>query len=493
MRMLATTCCECRVGGTGPRKTSVRAGVTRGGFTLVEMLVSLAVLSLALAAVGVVFSLTTKTVTRTAAYTETHNWVRQFMDQIEKDLELCDPSSSILVMAGRTQAASLSEDDLEAGKYFRVLTGDPTDSSVLNYDAEFDSQLNSNFSNPRADLLMFVTNRSIASQAPPRVVDENPTSSWGRLAKMAYEGKPFSPALVVYGHAALEQARWNGNSYEHGGRLRHIDRRLDGAPTNPDRSEIPANRWHLARRATIIAPLDKDQVGNEYFTDDAMERIVRCEPDTEYGVQMPGDMAGLSLSRLRSLFEGEGPFSGSAPALRRPYGSLSDWPATQEDAVLGLLYRTGSETDHHVATVLEDVPLELRSNLGVHMLPGCVWFQVEFLMPEDPRNSLDYGAYYSGSSLTSPRADMSRWVSVKDGETYIFVPNTRANREMVSTSTTSNPRIDDFALIDRDGAYSVENRRIRMWPYAIRVTVRVYDQQNRLVDPIVRSIVHRFE
>ena len=129
------------------------------------------------------------------------------------------------------------------------------------------------------------------------------------------------------------------------------------------------------------------------------------------------------------------------------------------------------------------------------MLPGCVWFQVEFLMPEDPRNSLDYGAYYSGSSLTSPRADMSRWVSVKDGETYIFVPNTRANREVVCTSTTSNSRIDDFALMDPTLSVpdTIENRRIRMWPYAIRVTVRVYDQQNRLVDPIVRSIVHRFE
>jgi len=32
-----------------------------------------------------------------------------------------------------------------------------------------------------------------------------------------------------------------------------------------------------------------------------------------------------------------------------------------------------------------------------------------------------------------------------------------------------------------------------MWPYAIRITVRVFDRLGRLEQPIVRSIVHRFD
>jgi hypothetical protein len=32
-----------------------------------------------------------------------------------------------------------------------------------------------------------------------------------------------------------------------------------------------------------------------------------------------------------------------------------------------------------------------------------------------------------------------------------------------------------------------------MWPYAIRVTVRVIDEKGRLDEPIVRSLVHWFD
>jgi hypothetical protein len=43
------------------------------------------------------------------------------------------------------------------------------------------------------------------------------------------------------------------------------------------------------------------------------------------------------------------------------------------------------------------------------------------------------------------------------------------------------------------GETPLTHRRIRTWPYAIRVTVRVYDERNRLSSPIVRSLVHRFD
>jgi hypothetical protein len=138
--------------------------------------------------------------------------------------------------------------------------------------------------------------------------------------------------------------------------------------------------------------------------------------------------------------------------------------------------------------------------MGVHLLPGCAWFQVEFLMPEDPRNSLYYhDPEPSDSSKYSKRWDMPRWTEVEAGRTYVFIPDTAENRnhvaQLFASSATGAPdgRLRDFALVDPTGPDTVDNRVIRMWPYAIRITVRVFDRQGRLEQPIVRSIVHRFD
>jgi hypothetical protein len=90
------------------------------------------------------------------------------------------------------------------------------------------------------------------------------------------------------------------------------------------------------------------------------------------------------------------------------------------------------------------------------------------------------------------------------------VPDSDENRRLVESQidATGAPiddrkRLFSFAQVipprgstppvDYGGSPSVSNRRVRMWPYAIRVTVRAFDQRNRLEQPIVRSIVHRFD
>ena len=104
------------------------AGLVRAGqpaFTLVEMLVSLAVLSIALGVVGYVFSATINATRQAAAYSEAHNLAQQLVSQIREDLRHCDPANSLLVLVGRTQAAARTKDDLDARKFWRVLVGDP--------------------------------------------------------------------------------------------------------------------------------------------------------------------------------------------------------------------------------------------------------------------------------------------------------------------------------------------------------------------------------
>jgi prepilin-type N-terminal cleavage/methylation domain-containing protein len=478
----------------------------RHGFTLVEMLVSLAVLTVALTIIGVVFSVATKTTRQAAAYSEANNWVRQFMQQIEEDLRQCEPSQSVLVLVGRTQAAALTPDLLKAGRFHRVQVGKTQMSPEA---AELTAAPPDGYSDPRADLLMFFTNRAMASQAPP--ADPNPVSDpFGYACR---NGARFSPIEVVYGHAALDEPAFNPGSppkydWPAFGDERHIEETVDGSD-NPQRlSIIPANHWHLGRRATILrGPTNRPpDVNDAEYHVGVTPYLARCQP-YEDGGHMPGDGALFSLPMFLRLLGPESPnfVGGNASAICRPYyfpGGNPTWDGDVVDAINSLLYANGGESLHHVATVFENPPPELETNLGVHMLPGCAWFQVEFLMPEDPRNSVDYAPDSQWTGTFSKRYDLPLWTQVEPDQTYVFVPDTQANRTRIASELISlggnGYRIDDFAGVvpfsPGDPRWdTVANRRIRLWPYAIRITVHVFDPDGRLEQPIVRSLVHRFD
>ncbi len=470
----------------------LRPPVGRRGFTLVEMLVALAVTVVALAVVTVVFNVTTKTATQAAAVSEVESLIRNFMLQLEEDLKQCDPTDSVLVLVGRTQAAARTQDELDAGRYYRVLTGDPNNVPA-NFRAEFDNvdpldPLVYQYSNPRADILMFFSSRPSASQAPPTNPLPNDTFGQSLLA-----GAKFSPIQVVYGHAAFDDAVLSGgpgSPYVFADNLRHIEDTIDGSNTPAVQSRIPANRWHLARRATILNVLPLGSMVPPGFTPQVWNRISHCYSSNN---QYAGDAADLNYYGLLDAVNPAATIVGS------PYAFDTDptWPCMP---VLRVVYREGHTTNRHVATVLETPPANLRSNLGLHALPGCVWFQVEFLMPEDPRNGLDHPDGYQ-------RNDMPRWTEVNadlsvGSTTYVFVPDTAANREAVARlyvpGTGATGRLLDFAQVvppglPYNGPDNVANRRVRMWPYAIRITVRVFDPRGRLDEPVVRSLVHRFE
>ncbi len=469
-------------------------------FTLIEMLVSLAVLAMAISVVGVVFRITTQTASQAAAYSETLNWVRQFTNQVQEDLRSCDPSQSILVLVGRTQPAARTEDDRVAGKYYRVLLGNPSNVQPAGYDPEFSPTLDNTaqYSNPRADIMMFFSNRPTVSQAPPA---GDPPTFTNPMSQAAAYGIKLAPIQVVYGHAALGEADPNGTAYLT--TLHHID-------STTGLSQIPLVRWQLARRAVIVAPPNHSGPPNfpadVQFSANSCTYIARCTPYVEFGDKLAGDMAYLNLP---FLLETLGPkYYTPAPPLASPYIYPSfPWQTEIQNSVNFLLYatHTGGPTNHHVATILEQVPVGLRSNLGLHMLPGCVWFQVEFLMPEDPRNSLEYTDPNDRPDL-SKRTDMPRWTAIDPNSTYVFVPDTEQNRDLVAKQLdaggvpVTGSRLASFARLDQNPngdttnpATALSNRVIRMWPYAIRITVRVYDPRGRLDQPIVRSLVHRFD
>lgn len=498
-------------------RTRRRLGDGQRAFTLVEMLVSLAVLSLALSIVGVVFTTTTKTASTAAAYSETSLAVRQIMDQLQQDLDEVDPAKSVLLLAGRTQAGGLSTDDRDAGRYQRFLVGNPANVGG-NYDPTGPNpDPTGTYSDPRADILMFFTNRALRSQAAPL----NPNSN--SVGAAAANGAKFAPALVTYGHAAVGDARWNGTQYQYDDNVVHIQ---DPAPANSTLSALPLYEWRLVRRQALICPPDPNQAdvwNKAHATLQERERINQCKaPQNAANSDYPGDTLRLNYAEVLARLSSS---AATSPAMFDPYNFPNgDWfgfyltTTPVRDAVESWLYRQLPGIDgvakRYIATVIRNVPADLRSNLGLMPVQGCAWFQVEFLMPEDPRNSLGFvDPTPLGPANDSPApTDTPRWAAVEPGETYFFVPDTLENRLAIAdqvrnpvagpvfaASLPGTRGLDHFGRLDQNEALhyqrsdALTQRIIRTWPYAIRVTVRVYDPKGRLDQPLVRSLVHRFD
>ncbi|MBK8915896.1 MAG: prepilin-type N-terminal cleavage/methylation domain-containing protein [Phycisphaerales bacterium] len=459
---------------------------SRRGFTLVEMLVSLAVVSVALVVVVSAFRVATQTARQAAAFSEISAVARQWQTQFEEDLRNVDPSSSMLVIVGGTQAAGVGPDQVAARRFTRVLMGDPA-RVPRNYDPVRAPQADSQYSDPRTDILAFFTRRATTSQAPlPPYVQLNLNNRVEAQQAAYRDGARGSPLLVTYGHAALGDLGLATSGQLWAGTLRHIF-------TNPPTaiSPIPARDWHLSRRALLIDPPPTLTSASTFPFDPGLnsqnvyERLQLALPDV--GAKRAGDAVTFDLTgflrdpRFDPRFS---PYRGvggtRAPAL----------PNAAIDLVDRLLYPAGSEGARHIATVIGQPPPELATNSAVHLAPGCAWFHVEFLMPEDPRNALDHPDI-------NTRAENLRWVSVPPGRTFVFVPDSSENRALIASTPIANGRLGDFGEVTPEVPNNplddVTDRRIRTWPYALRVTIRLYDPRGRLEEPIVRSIVHRFD
>ncbi len=512
------------------------------GFTLIEMLVALGVLVVAMAIVTNIFSLSAQTAAQAQAIGQIESALDSFVRQMRADLDGIDPSRSVLVVVGREQAAARTEELRQAGQYWRVLTGDPSRAGPA-YDPRFDGSQRAyppgntardTYGDPRADVLMFFTHRPLESTAPATGVFPNPTANASEQFQVALQrGAKVAPAQIVYGIASYTDVTLSGGNYTWSNATRHIGY----AGNTYQISQFPLTDWTLARRQVLIDDVSDGVSRNSQNVPVAADlpRFNANAADWQRLLRNYAEVPGARLTtaadsvpfQFRDWLEYYNPNPGGnprivpqrpesyyvSPALGSPYlptgwGNAAFGGAALYTGVLDLIYNPNDPQARqflHVATLARNAPADLQSNRALAALPACAWFQVEFLMPEDPCNSIS-------TPLSSQRDDMPRWVEVPPRQTYVFVRDSAENRDLirghvnpvngVPTSLIgfpTPPRLATFGQVVPSGSPSYgglntgTNRKVRVWPYAIRITVRAFDPQGKLNEPIVRTIVHRFE
>lgn len=261
--------------------------MTRMGFTLMEMLVALALLLVLMGLAGQVFKIALDGTGRLTQLSEIDRSIRMFEQRLGNELASIDPAKSIMAIQANPAPAYWSQRQKERDDDGNVLNGnagaassvdplrenptlgydpldndEPTDPGYGSFDA---SNVNDDYvpQLPRADILMFVAN----------LPDEK--------SKVFPDVKSDGPVMIVYNHAEIGEliprnvavditnARpigqssgsigYNNDSTDDwvGGAPRRIPQlqpNSGGGPVmDPDtNAQTIAQYWHLARRAILL-------------------------------------------------------------------------------------------------------------------------------------------------------------------------------------------------------------------------------------------------
>ncbi|MCL2330188.1 MAG: type II secretion system GspH family protein [Phycisphaerae bacterium] len=440
----------------------------RPGFTLLELMVSVAVLLAVLAMVGTIFSSASKAGGQAATLTTAHRQISQAAERIRQDLANMQ-TSDVLAIAGMVVPNVPDKRNK-----------DPN--NLLNQGAH------------RADTLMLFTQRGDTRPYVANIGTSNPNDVLG------------SKVQVVYGHADVLSM----------GML--SPKLIEGTPSN----QIPAYDWHLARR-TVFFPasswvgtplfgMSGNSLGSGDFLSGLCDMHARSAEDyfTYYAVPA-GCFSYLNnvlekAYRLTQpaanngyLYEVSNPWlyydgthwfrwdNGSGMWLRTEVAStISASPQPLDPTSLnsylplmnglaGTLFYDGAVISHR--TVIDPSPPVGAANaLGSQFLSNCCDFRVEYTY-DDPREVGDPGLpfpnYYGKDALDPTNASPDlfvtpiRWQQVAPGQQIIW------------SQLSANPG-------DRTNPYR--------WPRALRITLKAVDTGGRLDDdPVTYTLIHCFQ
>ncbi|MBP7933087.1 MAG: type II secretion system protein [Phycisphaerae bacterium] len=476
---------------SGRRVAVSQRGSTRRAFTLVELIVSVAILLALMAMIGMIFSTAGKASGTAQATTALYRQLRQITDSIQQDLQAVVPTDGVLAIAGVTVSAHLTADDRTNG-----VSPAPH----------------------QADVLMLLNKQDF----DPFVFDPGPS------------GPTFEQyRQVVYGHANLARLNPTNGSW-----LPGTTRMVEGSP-----SAIPASQWHLARRIvgftklgiaganTGVWPLTSVAFTGETGTPDTYADVYREAWSAFDSGVWPGhfhyDEANLDFSFFvgageKFLWDPNRYFSpgGSfvladkkwytrAGNIWRRKGALDAGyttyvPTTTVFPTFGssgspaywpqwFYVHDPSRPGSSRSFIDPNPPLGMEKRLAAYFLPGCADFKVEYTY-DDPReialnpstNEPDVATWLDQDKDAKgtaeeyyPKPQPIRWQAVPSGQVVVW--------SKLSTSPGDYPEANtnDVDLRDKSNPFR--------WPKAVRITIRLFDASRRLTDPVVQTIVHAWE
>jgi type II secretory pathway pseudopilin PulG len=469
------------------RKATVhRFGVNRrsrpatGGsaFSLIELVVSVGVLALMFLLAGQVFTLTLRSTGQARAVTTLSQTLREFERTVRQDLAEVDPSESLILIQGNPVNAYWTADGRELDP------DDNPDPDAPGQDAGYPhvedperENASGHLVKPRADILMFFAARETSSYNDPRVSS--------------------SLVQVVYNHARLgeyvedtdggvgdpeylfEPTDVSGDGEDD---IFPLDE--DGEPDPDTVSALPANQWHLARRAVLISPIEAEEVsGVPVWAERLYEQEIL---DGAMDIVEDFDFEEMVLTPAEEF-----PFF-------RPKVLLPD-----RTPVIPVYERSNLDVTP---------PALMGRRLGSYFLPNCASFKVEWSL--DPRSELVAGrldgeseVYWIDPGAEDPLASLRAAYNDASGarrarlRSLIQDADLRSDgsswslEQRVAGESGGSPDPDWRSPMGPNTIFFAARReRIvepnkgalvqdDLYPYALRITIDIYDDDQRLERP----------
>lgn len=456
----------------------------RSAFTLMELMVSVAILLAILTLIGTIFATTSKAGGKATSMSTLHRQLSQAAEMIRRDLENVAPGEGGTPMgiAGKLIPAHETRQDLTLKKPAKV---------------------------NRADILMLFT----TAGQDPYVYNTSGNPALSPITQVVYGHADFAkfdlttdpPQLDLDTLSRVEESFANQRPAAEW----HLARRVihfldDDPPVVPPKGALNPGSVHLTHPDFLTGQyevlwLSQSVVGNLFpnpglvqFRPGSSNLAIPPPPEGDpYPVPTRFNEYLLYANKLFGLgtdgrwwvpastasgwarWEYE-PVGGTTPLIEIGMPSVPNNPPTQFDTTLRLDtklrramlydYAVGASVPNR-SVIDPKPPLRVNHPMPWHFLGGCSEFKVEYTY-DNPREL----TMENGTIDLTPRP--VRWYSVPDGGAVIW--------SNIGTSPT-DPATGDPGLTDPC-----------RWPRAIRITLKAWDPAGRLDEAVTRTIVHTF-
>ncbi len=358
----------------------------RFAFTLIELVVSIGILSLLLVMAGSIFTLTLKSSGQATALIEVSESVTALEQTLGEDLRYVQPGKSIMVIKGNRVKAYWDRETMEADDDDDPTTGlspqrDPVREKAVAVSGKTEIQPEQ----PRADVIMFFTARPGSSYRDPQLTGQLQQVVYGHAetGRLAASGAWKSPPVSYYSYTfAPDQQTWDKAKGEY---------ILVPATAPASYMPTPAAEWHLARRSVLIldqllAPPDNfpagdlfdeitalDTIEDDPFCDEASPKLKQtgCIRDARRDYVINGSAFDFSRDVTERLFD----LASDRIAYPADDIDTSGIASAAVEADRRMLIQTLRRSQLDLAP-----PVEQRKRVGHQFMQNCASFKVEWAL-----------------------------------------------------------------------------------------------------------------